>query len=278
MNDDAVDQLSVFFLAEGEQKADAVMTRLTNFIRGAKHSLDFALYDMRFSEPLKNQLSAALRERAAAGVQVRICYDGDKPLNPNLAAGQDPAPPGTGSFVQSLGYPWRRIGGMKLMHHKFIVRDRESVWTGSTNMTDDAFTLMENNIVEIDSAALANSYAEDFDQLWEKENFENTGDIKTVPVPLIFSGNRRQRAFYFRRAAVWRLIRRLQSGCVRRSGVCGFAVCSSIPARSSPRLSIYCGKVTSLSAAFTIERKWRTCIDNGRRCRRTVGKFRHCRA
>jgi len=164
------------------------MTRLTDFIHAAKQSLDFALYDMRLGESLKNQLSTALRERAEAGVQIRICYDGDKPLNPNLAGGQDPAPPGTGSFVQSLGYPWRRIGGMKLMHQKFIVRDRESVWTGSTNMTDDAFTLMENNIVQINSAALANSYAEDFDQLWEKENFENTGDIKTIPVPLIFSG------------------------------------------------------------------------------------------
>src|ERR1700681_4263094 len=109
MDDGPVNQLSVFFLAEGEQKAEAVMTRLTDFIHAAKRSLDFALYDMRLGEPLKNQLSAALRERAEAGVQIRICYDGDKPLNPNLAAGQDPAPPGTGSFVQSLGYPWRRI-------------------------------------------------------------------------------------------------------------------------------------------------------------------------
>jgi phosphatidylserine/phosphatidylglycerophosphate/cardiolipin synthase-like enzyme len=77
---------------------------------------------------------------------------------------------------------------MKLMHSKFIVRDRRSVWTGSTNMTDDAFTLMENNIVEIDSPALAAYYAQDFDELWEKENFENTGKIQTAPVPLTFSG------------------------------------------------------------------------------------------
>jgi phosphatidylserine/phosphatidylglycerophosphate/cardiolipin synthase-like enzyme len=129
-----------------------------------------------------------LHERAAAGVRIRICYDGDKPLPPDLAAGQDPAQPGTGAFVQSLGYPWRRIAGMKLMHDKFIVRDAVSVWTGSTNMTDDAFTLMENNIVEIRSAALAHYYAQDFEQLWIKENFENTGEIKTLPVPLNFAG------------------------------------------------------------------------------------------
>lgn len=163
------------------------MARLTAFIRDAKETLDFALYDMRFSDPLRAPFLSALRERAEAGVQVRFCYDGDKPVQPNVAAGQDPAPAGTGTFIQSLGYPWRRIAGMKLMHSKFIVRDRQSIWTGSTNMTDDAFTLMENNILEIDSSAVANYYAEDFEQIWEKENFENTGNIHTEPVPLIYS-------------------------------------------------------------------------------------------
>ncbi len=188
MGGPSVDNLSVFFLAQNEQSADAVMARLTAFIRAAKQTLDLAVYDMRFSDPLRAQLVSALRERADAGVQIRFCYDGDKPSQPNVAAGQDPAPAGTGAFVQSLGYPWRRIAGMKLMHSKFILRDRQSIWTGSANMTDDAFTLMENNILEIDSPSLANYYAEDFEQLWEKENFDNTGEIQTVPVPLSFSG------------------------------------------------------------------------------------------
>jgi len=183
-----VDNVSVFFLAEGEQSGDDVMTGLVTFIRAAKQTLAFAIYDMRFSDPLKASLSSALRERAEAGVKIRFCYDADKPSPPNVAAGQDPAPSGTGAFVQSLGYPWRRIAGMKLMHSKFILRDGQTVWTGSTNMTDDAFTLMENNILEIDSSALANYYSEDFEQIWEKENFDNTGEIQTVPVPLTFSG------------------------------------------------------------------------------------------
>src|SRR6266705_6635935 len=97
-----VDNLSVFFLAQGEQTADAVMARLTTFIRAAKQTLDLAVYDMRFSDPLRTQLASALRERADAGVQIRFCYDGDKPPQPNVAAGQDPAPAGTGAFVQSF--------------------------------------------------------------------------------------------------------------------------------------------------------------------------------
>ena len=182
-----MDNLSVFFLAEREQSADDVMARLTAFIDGAKQTLDFAIYDMRFSDSLRAQLVAALREKAQAGVEIRFCYDADKPPQPDLVAGQDPAPSGTGAFVQSLGYPWRRVAGMKLMHSKYIVCDRQSVWTGSANMTDDAFTLMENNIVEIDSRPLASYYAQNFGELWEKENFEHTGDINTEPVPLTFS-------------------------------------------------------------------------------------------
>src|SRR5438477_6698778 len=186
-NSAADDPISLFFLAQGEQSAAMVMDRLTSFLAAAKESVDFAVYDMRLSDPLKNQLLATLHRLADTGVQIRICYDSDKPINPDIAAGQDPSPPGTGAFVQALGFPWRRIGGMKLMHNKFIVRDRRSVWTGSSNFTDDAFSLMENNIVEIDSPVLADFYSRDFEQIWQKENFENTGDFKTVSVPLTFS-------------------------------------------------------------------------------------------
>ena len=183
----SMDNLSVFFLAEGEQSVEDVMARLTDFISGAKRALEFAIYDMRFSGPLRTQLAAALRDRVEAGVEIRFCYDADKPPQPDLAAGQDPAPAGTGAFVQSLGYPWRRIAGMKLMHSKFVVRDGQAVWTGSANMTGDAFTLMENNIAEINSQPLAGYYAQNFEELWQKQNFEHAGDILTQPVPLTFS-------------------------------------------------------------------------------------------
>ncbi|HXA08495.1 MAG TPA: phosphatidylserine/phosphatidylglycerophosphate/cardiolipin synthase family protein [Chthoniobacterales bacterium] len=186
--DESDDQLSVFFLAEGEQSGASVMGRLTHFLGQAQRSLDLAVYDMRLDDELRLQLLQALEERAAAGVQIRICYDGDKPETPNVAGGQDPAPPGTGAFVQGLGFPWRRIGGVKLMHDKFIVRDGAAVWTGSLNLTNDAFTLMENNVIELDSPVLAAFYAEDFEQIWEKGNFENTGHLKTTSATLRFAG------------------------------------------------------------------------------------------
>lgn len=188
MTDSTADDISVFFLGQGAQTAGSVMARLVAFIASAQSSLDMAFYDMRFSEGLKQQFLAALRARAAAGVRIRICYDADKAPVPNVSAGQDPAPSGTGAFVQSLGFPFRRIGGMKLMHNKYVVRDGGAVWTGSTNMTDDAFTLMENNIITITSPALAGYYTQDFEQLWQKQTIENTGDIRAEPVALNYSG------------------------------------------------------------------------------------------
>lgn len=183
-----MDSLSVFFLAQDEQSADAVMARLVSYIAAARETLDFALYDMRLGAGLKAQLMAVLAERAKSGIQIRICFDGDKPFVPQVAAGQDPAPSGTSAFVDSLGYPYRRIAGMKLMHNKFIVRDGSAVWTGSLNMTDEAFSLMENNVVQIESTLLASSYAQEFEELWQKGNFENTGAFATTSVPLIFDG------------------------------------------------------------------------------------------
>ncbi|MDQ3856174.1 MAG: phospholipase D-like domain-containing protein, partial [Chloroflexota bacterium] len=134
----------MLWLSQGAQAATDVAEEVAAFIRHAERSLDLALYDCRLSPPQGEIFAAALRERADAGVSIRIAYDADKPEEPPWERGPDPAPGGTGAFVQSLGYPWRRIGGRKLMHHKYIVRDADlptsAVWTGSLNLTDDAFT------------------------------------------------------------------------------------------------------------------------------------------
>lgn len=193
MNTSAMSQnLSVHFLAEGEQRPIDIATMLANFLREARHSLDIAIYDFRLSDPLWQVVASALAEAATAGATVRIAYDADKPATPNLLAGMDPAPVGTEGFVQSLGYPWRRIGGMKLMHNKYIVRDAgtpgAAVWTGSTNFTDDSWTLQENNILQIPDAVLAASYSQDFADLWAKGVIEDTGAFDTQQTIASYQG------------------------------------------------------------------------------------------
>lgn len=193
------ESLDITLLAQGEQTGDQIAAQLAAFIQGARRSLDLALYDFRLSDPLKAIIAGALRERAAAGVSIRIAYDADKPEPPLVAQGMDPAPPGTGLFVQSLGYPYRRIGGPKLMHNKYIVRDlpdpnaadgaaTASVWTGSTNFTDDSWNVEENNILRIASPDLARFYAHDFADLWSEGEIGTSGSFDTAPVSLTYGG------------------------------------------------------------------------------------------
>ncbi|MDQ5820873.1 MAG: phosphatidylserine/phosphatidylglycerophosphate/cardiolipin synthase family protein, partial [Actinomycetota bacterium] len=73
-------------------------------------------------------------------------------------------------------------GEPDLMHHKFIVRDGASVWAGSTNWTDDSWTREENVIITVDSPAVAERYALDFEQLWEKRDVSKSGKVPTEPV------------------------------------------------------------------------------------------------
>ncbi len=194
------DTLAVAFLAQGEQTATTTAQKLAAFIGEARQSLDFATYDFRLTGASLTTVAAALRERANVGVRIRIAYDADKPEQLMTAQGVDPAPPGSGAVVQSLGYPFRRIGGMKLMHHKYIVRDAPAandvnmsataaVWTGSTNFTDDAWTVQENNIVTVSSAPLAAWYARDFDDLWQVGDIGNSGAFDTQPVSFRYAGS-----------------------------------------------------------------------------------------
>jgi phosphatidylserine/phosphatidylglycerophosphate/cardiolipin synthase-like enzyme len=202
------ESLDVTLLAQGEQTGPEIAAKLTAFIRGAQCSLDLAVYDLRLSDPLKAIVAGALRERAAAGVAIRIAYDADKPEPPQVAQGMDPAPPGTGQFVQSLGYPYRRIGGPKLMHNKYIVRDRPdpdaaddapgaAVWTGSTNMTDDSWNVEENNILQIASPEMARFYARDFADLWQAGDIGTSGSFDTSPVTLRYAGTPVNARVYF---------------------------------------------------------------------------------
>jgi len=69
------------------------------------------------------------------------------------------------------------------MHHKYVIRDDESVWTGSLNWTDDAFAREENVVVRLDAPAVARAFAANFEQLWGTEKVERTGGKgSAVPV------------------------------------------------------------------------------------------------
>jgi phosphatidylserine/phosphatidylglycerophosphate/cardiolipin synthase-like enzyme len=95
-----------------------------------------------------------------------------------------PVPPKTEpALIESLPFPTAGIPGVPdLMHHKYVIRDNASVWTGSTNWTADSWTREENVIVTAESRDLAARYGVDFEQLWTRRDVGHTGKVDTAPV------------------------------------------------------------------------------------------------
>ena len=155
----------------GGQTAHQLAERVAAFLGEARRSLDLALYDIRLPGEPGDVVSAALREAAARGVAVRIAYNADHDER------MIPPPPSTEpALLEALPFPTCGIPGIPdLMHHKYVVRDGESVWTGSTNWTTDSWTRQENVIVVAGSVEVAADYTRNFEELWSARDVDKTG-------------------------------------------------------------------------------------------------------
>jgi len=171
---------------DGGQTAEAVGERVAGWLGAARRSLDLALYDVRLPDAVGDRVGGAIRDAAARGVKVRIAFNQDESPPDADAVGRPffPAPPHTEPrLLETLGVPLRPIPGWRdLMHHKYVVRDRESVWTGSMNWTLDSFTRQENVIATLDSPPVADAFRRNFEQIWDKGRVGDSGDFDTAPV------------------------------------------------------------------------------------------------
>ena len=163
--------VEVHTLTPGGQTATEMAERVVAFLGGAERSLDMALYDVRLPGEPGDLVSRALKDAAARGVEVRIAYNADHDER------RIPPPPRTKpELVEALPLPTRGIPGIPdLMHHKYVVRDGEAVWTGSTNWTTDAWTVQENVVLIGSSAELAAEYARNFAELWATGDVDRSG-------------------------------------------------------------------------------------------------------
>ena len=148
---------------------------------GARSTLDFAHYDFNLDGDTAGIVGGAIKAAAARGVAVRFIYNLDH-RNPIPVP---PPPEPDGLLIASLEVPvWAIAGVPDLMHHKYVVRDNESVWTGSTNWTEDSWLRQENVIVIAESRELAVRFTENFDELWDTGAVERSGFVAPGPVPV----------------------------------------------------------------------------------------------
>jgi phosphatidylserine/phosphatidylglycerophosphate/cardiolipin synthase-like enzyme len=165
-------------LIDGGQPAEQTAHALADFFAAAKQTLEIAVYDFRLPPDLNDILSDALVDAQKRGVAVRVAYNLD-----HAKTAPVPPPPITDpDALEAQPFPTEAIPGVPdLMHHKYVVRDAASVWTGSTNWTADSWTREENVIVTVDSPAIAARYREDFEQLWTTRVVAGSGKVDTAP-------------------------------------------------------------------------------------------------
>jgi phosphatidylserine/phosphatidylglycerophosphate/cardiolipin synthase-like enzyme len=171
--------IEVRTLTDGGQKPEEVARAIAAYLDAARESLDIALYDLRLQDETADIVRGALVGARERGVRVRLVYNLDREDRVPV-----PPPPKTDpELVEALPFPTAAVPGWPdLMHHKYAIRDRASVWTGSTNWTDDSWSREENVIVTVESEALAARYEQDFEQLWTKRDVEKSGRVDTSAV------------------------------------------------------------------------------------------------
>jgi phosphatidylserine/phosphatidylglycerophosphate/cardiolipin synthase-like enzyme len=168
------------FLEDGGQSVEGTASLLAQFIAGASSTLEIAIYDLRLSGAAAQTLLDAVRGAASRGVAVRVVFNQDHPKRP--------IPPPSEvdwDLLKQMEVPFHPVSGVPdLMHHKYVIRDRAAVWSGSTNWTTDSWTREENVIVRIESAELAAAYGQDFEVLWTTREVAASGKFSAPWVDL----------------------------------------------------------------------------------------------
>jgi phosphatidylserine/phosphatidylglycerophosphate/cardiolipin synthase-like enzyme len=161
-------------LTDGGQQPVEVARAVAAFLDGATSSLELAQYDFNLGPETAAIVGDAIRRAAARGVRIRFAYNVD---HPNPIPVPPPAEPDV-ALIATLPVEAKAIpGDPDLMHHKYVIRDDRTVWTGSLNWTDDAWSRQENVVAIVDSAAIAKGYTIDFEQLWSTEDVMQSGFV-----------------------------------------------------------------------------------------------------
>ena len=134
-------------------------------IEQAKKELLVAVYALTSDE-----LAGALVQAKKRGVAVQVVIDREFDARTDNSKGK---------FFESNKIPMRRVAGTKakslerdagLMHQKFAVIDRKTLFTGSYNWTHSAENSNDENLLLFrDAGPLAEEYRQAFLRLWDRK-------------------------------------------------------------------------------------------------------------
>jgi phosphatidylserine/phosphatidylglycerophosphate/cardiolipin synthase-like enzyme len=168
------ERIQIRTLTDGGQQPVDVARDVAAFLDGATASLELAQYDFNLLPETAAIVADAIRRAAARSVRIRFIYNVDT-VNPIPVP---PPPEPDVQLIASLPVEGKAIAGVPdLMHHKYVIRDGTTVWTGSLNWTDDSWSRQENVVAVVESPAIAKAYELDFAQLWATGDVEQTGFV-----------------------------------------------------------------------------------------------------
>jgi phosphatidylserine/phosphatidylglycerophosphate/cardiolipin synthase-like enzyme len=153
-----------------ENRHGGIDERFVAFLDDARRGLDVAIYDF----DLPNAADALVRAKQR-GVNVRVVMDTD-----TLNNTRDEHIQAAVNKLKAANIPIVPDERSAIMHHKFVVRDGEEVWTGSWNFTTGDTYRLNNNAARLRSPQLAANYAGEFRKLFEARQF---GPNKPAGVP-----------------------------------------------------------------------------------------------
>jgi phosphatidylserine/phosphatidylglycerophosphate/cardiolipin synthase-like enzyme len=168
------ERIEIRTLTDGGQEPATIAQSVADFLDGAATTLDLAQYDFNLVAQTKQIVGDAIRRAAERGVRIRFAYNVD---HPNPMPVPPPAEPDV-QLIAELPVTGKPVAGVPdLMHHKYVIRDGETVWTGSMNWTDDSWSRQENVVAIVRDAAIAKAYELDFGQLWSTADVMKTGFV-----------------------------------------------------------------------------------------------------
>jgi phosphatidylserine/phosphatidylglycerophosphate/cardiolipin synthase-like enzyme len=130
---------------------EPVSPRVVERIARAGRSVDVLAF--AFTD---DAVGAALLARHAAGVPVRVVMEARNAEGSGSEYGR----------LRAGGVDTLEDGNCYTMHHKVIIVDRRVVITGSYNFTGRAETLNDENLLILDSPALAAAYTAEFERVY----------------------------------------------------------------------------------------------------------------
>ena len=131
--------------------------KILSFLDSAKSSIHCALFDIGL-ESVKEELRKKEKQ-----IEVKVVTDDQ--------------------YLKKIKYPFVKADTFGLMHNKFCVVDGKKVSTGSMNPTENDAHKNNNNLLFIDSSAIAKNYEEEFQELWGGI-FKKGDKVKTPKIKL----------------------------------------------------------------------------------------------